>query len=125
MKIHSILCAAAIAVPQLALAEASSTGMSLGTVQATLDFCVQVNPGGAAKYREQLGQMTRDVPGQELDEARQTPEYKEAYEETRASLGAVAMDDAREACVGLLEPEPSAPSGPVSRNEGTHHGHMN
>lgn len=117
MKIHCILCVAAITFPQFAMAEISSTGQSLGSVQATMDFCSQINPVATTKYQKQVDLMTREVPRQELDKTRQMDEYKTAYEQARTALGKASKQDAVEACNGFLEANPG-PTGSVSKIEG-------
>jgi len=118
MKIHCILCVAAIVFPQFAMAEPSFTGQSLGTVQAMLDFCAQINPGAATKYQEHAKLVAEDASQQALDDARNTGVYKEAYAQTIAALGEVSKHDAEEACKGLVEIDGSGPSGRVSQNDG-------
>jgi hypothetical protein len=104
MKIHRILClGAAIVIPQLALAKLPFTNDAFGKIEGTLDFCAQVDPQTAAKYQEQKQQIVRDVPDQELVEARQTQEYKDAYEGISAELGKVSKDQAIKACTEFLE----------------------
>ena len=118
MKTYCILCVAAIVFPQFAMAEPSFTGQSLGTVQAMVDFCAQINPDDATTYQENARLVAGEASEQELGNARNTGEYKEAYAQTIATLGEVSKHDAEEACKGLVEIDGSGPSGRVSQNDG-------
>ena len=101
MKIRHILVAA-MALPQLALADLPITRQGLGTVQAALDFCAQINPGGAAKYREHAEYMMQGVSREELAELRAADEYKEVYLSVSTALGQVATQEAVETCSSFL-----------------------
>ncbi|HYL13133.1 MAG TPA: hypothetical protein VEV41_08860 [Terriglobales bacterium] len=104
MKIHRILClVTAIVIPQLALAKLPFTSDAFGKVEGTLDFCAQLDRQAASKYQEQKKQIVRDVPEQEVAEARSTQEYKDAYEWVSAELGKVPKNKAVEACAASLE----------------------
>jgi hypothetical protein len=102
MKIHRILClSAAIALPQLALAKLPPNS-SLGQVEGTLDFCVQVDSPSAAKYEEFKKRLVQDVPEKEVAEVRKSTEYKEAYDGISEALGKAPKDQAVKACTSLL-----------------------
>jgi hypothetical protein len=104
MKIYRILClVAAIVIPQLALAKLPFSNDAFGKIEGTLDFCAQVDPQAAPKYQEQKKQIVRDVPEQEIVEARDTQEYKDAYEWISAELGKVPKDKAAKTCAASLE----------------------
>lgn len=104
IKIHRIVClVTAIVIPQLALAKLPFTNDAFGKIEGTLDFCAQVDPQAAPKYQEQKKQIVRNVPEQEVAEARSTQEYKDAYEWVRAELGKVPKNKAVEACASSLE----------------------
>jgi hypothetical protein len=104
MKMHRILClGAALVLPQLALAELPFTNDAFGKVEATLDFCVQADPQGASKYQERKKELVRDVPEKEVAEARQSHEYRDAYDGVTAELGKVPKAQAVKACSDFLE----------------------
>ena len=104
MKIHRIVClAAAIVIPQFALAKLPFSNDAFGRVEGTLDFCVQADPQAAPNYQAQKRQMVRDVPEQEVSEARSTQEYKDAYEWMSNELGKVPKDKAVQTCRVSLE----------------------
>jgi len=103
MKIHRIVClAAAIVVPQLALAKLPFSSEAFGKVEGTLDFCAQADPPAAPRYQEQKKHLVRDVPEQEVAEARSTQEYKDAYEWVSAEIGKQPKGKVVEACTAYL-----------------------
>jgi hypothetical protein len=106
MKIYRILClGAAVIAPPLALANLPFTNEAFGKIEGTLDFCVQADPQAAPEYEERKKLLVRDVPGQEMDEARQTQEYLDAREWISAALGKVPKAQAVKACGDFLKGE--------------------
>ena len=104
MKANHMLCLClAITFPQLALAEFQFTNQSLGTEQAMIDFCARIDPGTATKYQQQAEVLAQGVPSEELDKARSTDDYKDAYALASNALGAISKPDAAEACNRFLE----------------------
>jgi len=104
MSIYRILClVAALAIPQLALAKLPLTNDAFGKVEGTLDFCAQADPPAAPRYKEQKKVLVRGVPERELAEARQTQEYRDAYDWMAAELAKVPKDRAVQACTASLE----------------------
>lgn len=104
MKTNRILClCAAIMFPQLALAELPFTDQSLGTAQATVDFCAQIDPGTATKYQQQVTLLVQGVSEDEVAKIRSTDDYKDAYARASAALAEVSKPDAAEACNRFLE----------------------
>ena len=104
MKIQRIVClAAAILVPQLASAKLPFSNDAFGKVEGTLDFCAQADPQSAPKYQEQKKQLVRDIPEQEVSNARNRQEYKDAYEWISTELGKVPKNKAVESCRASLE----------------------
>lgn len=103
MKTYRIIClCAAIVIPQAALAEPSVTDQSLGTSQATVDFCTQADPSTAAKYQEQMTQMVKDMSAEELAKLQGSDDYKDAYARTSTALSNIAKPDAIVACSRFL-----------------------
>ncbi len=104
MKINRILClGAALVLPTLALAKLPFTNEAFGKVEGTLDFCVQADPQAAPKYEERKKLLVRDVPEKEADAARQTQEYRGAYNWISTELGKVPKAQATKACSDFLE----------------------
>lgn len=104
MKTIRISCLAAVmAVPSLAMAELPFSRQGLAQVEATLDFCSQVNPKAADKLKDHGKRLIKGLPGAELEEARKSEEYQKTYEFMTTELGKVAKDEAVKACAGFLE----------------------
>ena len=96
----------------LARADAPVTPMTLGSVDAVLAFCGQVNPAGASAYKawkESL--LGKDDHAREA--ATQTPAYRDAFAQISNVLKSAPGDWAVRACNDLLP-------GPGVRAE---HGH--
>jgi hypothetical protein len=104
MKTLRILClVAAIVIPQLLLAKLPFTNDAFGKLEGILDFCAKADPQSAAKYQEQDKRLVKDLPENELAEARQSQEYKKAYDAVGSELGKEPTDKAAEACAASLE----------------------
>lgn len=104
MRIWRNLCVvAALVLPQLMLAKLPFSNDAFGKVEGTLDFCIRVDPPAAPKYRERKKLLLRNVPEKEVDEARKTREYKDAYDGITAELAKVPEDQAIKACRDSLD----------------------
>ena len=103
MNIYRILgLSAVLALPQLALAKLPPNS-TLGQLEGTLDFCAQVDPQSAAKYQEFKKALVQGEPEKDVAEARQSSEYKNAYEAIGEALGKVPKGEAVKACTSFLE----------------------
>jgi hypothetical protein len=103
MKIHRMLCLSALlALPNLALAKLPPNS-TLGQMEGTLDFCAQIDPQSASKYQEFKKVLVQGEPEKDVAEARQTKEYKDAYDAIGEALGQVPKDKALKACTNFLE----------------------
>jgi hypothetical protein len=105
MKIHLILgLAAAMALSQVALSEvAPINSESLGRVEVTLAFCARIDPESAAKYQERAKLFTQDHPEKEVEAARESDGYRNAYDETDTQLGKVSSSEVVKSCRAFLE----------------------
>jgi len=104
MKIYRTLClVAAIGLPQLALAELPFPVKALGQIEGTLDFCSQLNPKAAAKYKERGKALVGNVSEKDLAQARNSGEYKDSYNWIDGELRKVSKDDAVKACTDFVE----------------------
>ena len=104
MKMLRILCiGAAVLIPQLVLAKLPFSNETFGKVEGILDFCAKADPQSAPKYQEQKKALVRDVPEKEVAEARQSQEYKGAYDAVGAELGNEPKEKVAEACTASLE----------------------
>jgi hypothetical protein len=106
MKPFRLTClGVAVLLALLARADRSFSKSGLGTVEGTLDYCKQVDAPAAAKYEERKKILVRDVPEEEVAEARASEEYKRAYEKIDAELGKVPKDKMVEGCAAYLKGE--------------------
>ena len=55
------------------------------------------------KYEERKKSLVRDVPEKEVDEARQTQEYRDAYDWISGELGKVPKAQVTKACGDFLK----------------------
>jgi hypothetical protein len=83
---------------QLALAEPALDIEMIAKVQSTLDFCVQINPGIAAKMRDQPGIMMQGIPAEELAKLRESDKYRAVYASTSEVLNQADKMAAVKAC---------------------------
>ena len=104
MKTHRILAlSASVLMPFVALAKLPLSNDAFGKTEATFDFCAQQNAQDAAKYQERKQQMFRDVPEQELADARGTQEYQDGYRGMSDQLRVVPQQQAVQTCQAYLE----------------------
>jgi hypothetical protein len=102
MNVRSMFCLCAVVALPVSAAEVPLRGQALGSVQSTVDFCAQLDPGSADKYQGFSKLVVEGAPGTEVEEVRRTDEYKEAYERVRAQLKDVPKDQAVESCKGMF-----------------------
>jgi hypothetical protein len=104
MKFNRVLLVcAAITLPQLTMAKLPFAIDEFAKVERTLSFCSELNPSSAAKYQEVAKRYLGNAPEKELAEARNTPEYKEAYESNGALLADMPKEHIIEACSAFLK----------------------
>ena len=97
------LTAVLIAVPQMAPAAPPMEPMTLGGLEATVDFCKQVDSKSAAKYDELDKKFTEGMTEKEIADARASKDYKDAHAAITAALKKTPADKAVETCRGLLD----------------------
>ena len=101
-KFQRIVLIAAV-LPQFALADLPVNHQSLGTVQAVVDYCVQVKPADAARFEEQAELLVSGLSKEELSKVRSADDYKKAYAATNEALDKVDVSEATKACDGYLQ----------------------
>lgn len=99
----SFVLTAALLIPQATQAQLPISNDSLGRMEGILDFCAQVKDSAATKFQERKKLVAGDATEDELKEARQTPEYKDAYRELGKQLAEVPKEEAEKACSAYLE----------------------
>jgi hypothetical protein len=104
MKFNRVLLVcAAITLPQLTMAKLPFAIDEFAKVERTLSFCSELDPSSTAKYQEVAKRYLGSAPEKELAEARNTPEYKEAYESNGALLAEMPKEHIIEACSAFLK----------------------
>jgi hypothetical protein len=104
MKIYRILClGAAIALPQLALAELPFGIQTLAQIDGAIDFCAQAKPEAAEKYRDFGKLLVKELPKKDLEDARNSKEYKEARKSVGEEIGKLKKEDAVSTCSDFLK----------------------
>ena len=120
---HFVCVCAAAALPQLALATATTNNSTdpqgLGIVDAVFDFCAQVDPRDRASFDSLKVLVAHGTPsGVEGTDA-----YKKGYDTTRQALAKVSKDDAVKACaagVSSKVPAPEHGKPEKEKHEGKH-----
>jgi hypothetical protein len=104
MRINRIFCVAAVLLlPQLLLAKLQLPNNEFGRIEATLDSCMRADPPTAPKYQEAKKALVRDVPEKEVNEARASQEYKDAYDTTMTEIDKQPKERVVEACTAYLK----------------------
>ncbi len=80
----------------------SISPFSLGTLDAVVSFCRQVNPPGSMAYLRLSATLTDGFNDHSLDQMRHSAEYSSAYSQFSAALSNdVPQSDARAACIQI------------------------
>jgi hypothetical protein len=106
MRSRQILCITAVfLISHYAEAKLPLPNDSLGKIEGTLDFCAQANPKAAQKYMDRKKGIVGDALETEVTEARNTQEYKDAYQEISDQLAKAPKSKAVKACSDFLAGE--------------------
>jgi|GEM_PF-5878430 len=97
--------------PVLAMASGARAGIpmsahALGSVQATLEFCARVDPAQANTYAAFSNRMVEGASADDLNVARRSPEYRDAFETMREQLSKVEAREAAPSCRSLVGTTP-------------------
>ena len=99
VRFHCTLgIAALLTLPQLILAASSVPPKALAQVEASVDFCVQVDSPAADKYKEVGKAVVANMSEKELKDARESAAYKQSYNTIRSQMQKVTGDKAVETC---------------------------
>jgi hypothetical protein len=99
MKIFHITGAGALLLlSSLALAKLSVPNVVLGKVEGALDFCAQVDPESADKYQAKKKEFAQGATDEELAEARDSQDYKDAYQSSTDEMSKQSKDEAKKSC---------------------------
>lgn len=103
MRSRPILCLTVVfVISQHAEAKLPLPNDSLGKMEGTLDFCAQVNPQAAQKYKDRKKWIIGDALETEVTEARNSQEYKDSYQEISEQLAKAPKSKAVKACSDFL-----------------------
>jgi hypothetical protein len=106
MKIRAMFCLTVLAAATpLAIAKLTMAPQSLGHVEATLNFCGDINPKGAAAYKEFGKMLVKEATEEELKKVRASSEYKENYDSVTKQLAEAPKDQALQSCASFLPKE--------------------
>lgn len=104
MRLCHIIClGAAIAVPQFASAQLPFDTDTLAELDGALDFCAQMEPKSADAYRNFAKVLEEGLPKKDLEEARNSKEYKDARQSVSDEIGKLKKEDAAKACSDFLK----------------------
>ena len=93
------------AFPALILGESSVPPAALGQVEATINFCSNVDSSSAAQYKEWGKRLVANMTEKELKEARDSSEYKQNYDSITSQLAKVPAEKAVPTCRAALNNE--------------------
>jgi hypothetical protein len=83
------------------------TAFALGTVQATLDYCGEIDKSNDEYYKQFSEVFTKGVPEGEVREVRNTDAYRDAYQNTRKRLSDTDIAETMSACHQVVPPTQS------------------
>jgi hypothetical protein len=75
---------------------------ALGSIEAILTKCAELDPAHAARYQSQAKMLAQGASEEAIGELRKTDDYRRAYEAATQSMAAVAGEDALKTCTGSL-----------------------
>jgi hypothetical protein len=87
-----------LTLPQTVCAESSIPPKALAQIEARVDFCVRVDAASADQYKALGKAIVADMSEKELKEARESSDYKPAYDGLTGQLEKIPHDKAVEGC---------------------------
>jgi hypothetical protein len=109
MNLRSIFTSSAVLIiAQFTLVSAQGeeparpNGQALGTMEAILRKCTDVDPKAAEQYRQQVQLIIHGSSEKVVAEVRHSDEYKQSYDSATELLGQLSDHDALQACSGSL-----------------------
>ena len=93
---------AVLTLPQLMHAAHSVPPQALGQIEATGNFCARVDAPWADKYKQAGKALAAIMSEKELKEARESSDYKTAYDALTGTLEKIPQDKAVESCRARL-----------------------
>ena len=94
---------AVLTFPQLTFAASSIPPQALGQIEATGNFCARVDSQWADKYKQVGKAVVAGMSEKELKEARESSDYKTAFDTMTGTLEKIPQDHAVESCRASLK----------------------
>jgi hypothetical protein len=85
-----------------AMADMPIPNDAFGRIEATMSFCAKLDPAAASTYEQQGKLLVREAPAKEIAAARESAEYKEAFESAGVELAKVPKDQAVKTCKSAI-----------------------
>jgi hypothetical protein len=101
MKITRLLCLCFFVTLPAAAAPDPQIARVSGFIEGAMFGCARVNPAGAAQYASQARRLLA-FAGNQVDEARGTSEYRQAFAQVTSDMSNVPKSQAVSACTGFL-----------------------
>ena len=79
---------------------------TLGTAEATIEFCAAADAPRSEQYRAQAGLFFNGATEDQLTELRKKPDYKTAYDAATAALQQMGQGESLGTCKKLLQRTP-------------------
>jgi hypothetical protein len=93
------LAAGWLALPSLAQADGPAlNAQTLGFTESVLNYCGPIEPALALKLREKVKQLVERATEQQIAEARNSDEYRKAYDSVSELVARVDQHDAKRIC---------------------------
>jgi hypothetical protein len=93
------LACAWLAFPALVWAEGPAPNAHvLGVAESVLNYCEPLDPAASARMRTIIGQLVQGVSQAQLDEVRESDEYRKAYDSVAEFVGKVDAPNAKRIC---------------------------
>jgi hypothetical protein len=99
MKIRRLLLlGTAVSVPQLGGAQLPIPNEAFAKIESVLDFCIKADPKDSDKYEKLREGLMKDSAEKDMLEARESQEYKDAYQQEKGEFTKMPKEKAIEAC---------------------------
>ncbi len=93
-----LLLGVAFFLPQIGGAQLPIPNEALAKSESMLDFCVKANPKETDKYEKLRKEVVKDAADKDLEDARKTQEYKDAYQKQKEEFTKMPKDRTTEVC---------------------------
>jgi hypothetical protein len=99
MKLRGMLyLVAAVALSQVAQAQAPVSAQALGAAQGVLDFCSRVDPEDERAFDKQSKSLFKGMTERSIDQAQKSDAYKNGYQTLKSVLSELPLTNIRAAC---------------------------